>query len=184
VKRLLLVLAAAYGCSKAPRAAVEFGGLEKSVSQPTGIASQASAPILDSGGTLSEEGVLLTIPAGWYAQQGNEASARRWTLHHRDTRLIVEFWRYPRTAEVEPRPNGGCAWDFVDGGAYATLPNLGAASVGTCLPENASSETVQAWFVFVGDFQWHIEARFQSGSLIAARPALEAMLRTVALADD
>lgn len=147
----------------------------------TGVVHQASTPILESGTNLSENGVLLTVPVGWYAQQGNEASARRWTLHHRETRLIVEFWLYPRTVEVEPRPHGGCAWDFVDGGAYATFPNLGAASVATCLPDRASEDTVQAWFVFVGKFQWHIEARFAAGSLIGARPALEAMLGSLAL---
>ena len=180
---MLFVLGA---CSKAPVTSVEFGGLstvEQGTQKSAGVLD-VSAPILETGASLEESGLVLAIPDGWYGQRGGEASARRWTLHHRDSRLGVEFWRYPRTAVVEPRPLGGCEWAFVDGGAYATLPNLGAASVATCLPEQASSHTLQAWFVFVGEYQWHIEARFSPGSLISARPALEAMLGGIALGDD
>ena len=180
-----MALLSVASCAKNPAASVEFGGVPVADERADEIVViDASTPILEAGASVVEAGLVVPIPEGWYGQQGNEASARRLTLHHRDTRLSVEFWRYPRTVEVEPRPHGGCEWAFVDGGAYATLPSLGAASVATCLPEQASAKTLQAWFVFVGDYQWHIEARFNAGSLISARPALETMLGMIALEED
>jgi hypothetical protein len=186
VNRSLIAILCLCACAKGPVASVEFGGVtavEREVGASV-MAIDASTPLLEAGERVVESGLVVPVPAGWYGQRGSEASARRLTLHHRETRLIVEFWRYPRTAEAEPRPHGGCDWAFVDGGAYATLPILGAASVATCLPERASDPTVQAWFVFVGPYQWHIEARFKPGSLISARPALEAMLGLIGLDED
>jgi hypothetical protein len=174
------------GCAKRAVEQVEFGGAaaaeQRAGASVPGV--DVTEDLLNSGDAVQESGLALEIPPDWYGQMGGASSARWLSLHHKGSRVTVEFWKYPRSETVEPRPQGGCEWTFVDGGAYANISQLGAASVATCVPEIASEPARQSWIVLVGDVQWHIEARFLAGTLISARGPVEALLADIKATED
>ena len=157
-----LVWLVVFGCSKRTNTMVDFDVSLQPVAEVDEAPPQVdvTARVREPGALLTYSGVEIPVLPGWTAQEGAPGSARLASMVHAETGLLMEYWRYPRSTAVEPRPQAGCEWSFVDGGAYRNIANLGAASVGTCVPDDASKPTRQVWIVLMGEYQWHVEARF------------------------
>lgn len=115
-----------------------------------------------------------TISDSWELVPQNRFGSRRLLVKHIELPISVEIWHFQDVA-LQPAKYDFCSWGFVDRGFYGSTKDK--YLIGTCIPNEPSSDYVFAYLHHWGGSTWQFEVHAHPKYAVQGKKIGEDLLR-------